>query len=237
MNRRDDKSLSKYWDVKLLQWHERAVDQLYGRDVVLVGGAASADKIRFTEADQRRFFVVQLNGHIYRRYVTQHCDWLVCRPEAVTLDDYAELPKAVRQAMSLISVPVNDPGFFKWAAHCDTLIPFHDTAHAARNPWHFSLEWCNAFANELRTAPLTGMLALKMILMFPVRSVRLVGFDFYDGPDGEQKTMIGCHSLDRNREWLIRQWHCDYRIEFDGTLIKSLRLDPARRGLLPPFPQ
>lgn len=207
-----------------------AHNYLFNKKLCLVGGSLRADKIVpdfFKQFD----IVVQLNHHILRRK-RQPVDWWICRSSPPIVPDDI---KVMRKCPTLVSSAVNTNKFLPLKEYAHDIgaiyIPFHETAFIRMNPYHSALEWCNAFWNEVDTNPLIGMLALRMILNYPIQSVMLTGFDFYEPDNGGFRPMIGPHHLKNQRDWLSQTWHCDHRVIFDKKLIKVLRLNPEKRSI------
>jgi hypothetical protein len=209
---------------------------LFDRDVILMGGVAAADDIRFTAEEKRRFFFVQLNHHLFRRQGNQPCDWLIARQgSGMRPDKFKTLQGETKERIKVVSCQLNHPEYFWDWADLKPVFPFFERGSNKLNPYHPALEWCNQFWNEIRTNPFLSMLALRMILLFPVRSVRLYGFNFFSDVRAPVKTKVGCHHVTKQTDWLCRMYHTDFRIELEPALIKMLKLDRGPRGFFAPY--
>lgn len=208
---------------------------IFDRDVILMGGNLQADYFKPTK-EEKDLFWVQLNHHLTRR-PHQPCDWLIARAgSGMDPKMFETLPEKQRQRIKFISCACNKHTFPEWLEVASlAVIPFHENGFAKRNPYHPALEWCNQFWNELNTNPMMGMLALKMILLLPVRSVRLIGFDFFEMPNGGKRQVIGPHYIPLQMEWLRDQWQTDFRIELDPLVVKMIGGDPTLRGIGKPY--
>lgn len=214
---------------QLAENERRARGALYGKDVCLLGGMSELDS-EVSSLLNRYDFFVHLNHHLLRRPALP-CDWWICRSEVpVGIEDLEHLEKAP----AILSTSVDGRKFEEFRNYAlrrtVALIPFHEKHFARMNPFHFSLEWCNSFRNQLNTNPLLGVLALRMILSYPVRSVTLRGFDFYSSIKSNLEK-VGSHDLVPQKKWLIRTWQSDFRVHLDETLIQALGLDPKSRGI------
>jgi hypothetical protein len=196
---------------------------LFDRDVVLMGGSSEVDSWRPTAEERADKFFVQLNHHLFRRERNQPCDWLIARKgSGMNAESFMSLETATRARIKFVSAQLNEPEtFLLWLTRGVYIFPFYEKSFNKINPYHPTLEWCNQFWNELRTNPFIGILALKMILMFPVRSVELKGFDFFARGSVLQKN-ISCHNVRLQVEWLTRMYHTDFRIKLDPNLLKLL---------------
>jgi hypothetical protein len=212
---------------------------LFGKDIILIGGSYAGDCKKFTREEREKYFFVQLNHHIKRRSSDQPCDWLITRQgSGMVSSEFLKLPSSTIERIKIISCQVNNPKIFQewvmYGAYSGKIIsPFHETGYAKENPFHSSLEWCNQFWNEIRTNPFIGVLAVKMILMFPIRSLKIIGFDFYKDPAvASWKTNISCHNVGNQVRWLMHQYRTDFRIEVDSGLLETFKaFGDIRRGI------
>jgi hypothetical protein len=202
--------------------------ELFNRDVVLIGGSASVDDLRFDFSNDTRFFI-QLNHHLTRRKY-QPCHWLVAR--AGSGMEYSvfktKIPEYQQKRVRVVSTACNKHTFETWQPYYP-VFPFHEIRHVGLNPFHPCIEWCNQFWNELETNPFVGMIALKMALMFPIKSIELIGFDFYNGECGEIRKNIGCHNLEKQINWFKHVYNTDFRITIDDNLKHVLHLSDSDR--------
>lgn len=209
-----------------------ALQYLKGKKLCLVGGHESADSIhsRFFE---RFDIVIQLNHHILRR-PQQPLDWWICRSSPpIEFSDLERLEKEPK----IISTAVNThkfPEFVQTAQAAGIcFIPFHENCFIKANPFHYTLEWCNAFWHEMDTNPFIGTLALRMALNHPIKSIFLTGFDFFTQKDNKIKDRVGVHDTETQTNWFKKMWNTDFRVSFDNRLIECLKLDTTRRGITP----
>lgn len=216
--------------------------QLFEREVVLMGGAHRADFIVHSGEDRKRYFFVQLNHHFNRRFMRQTCDWLIARQgSGMIAGTFLKIPEQHRRRIRFISCQVNQPErFAEWdyvaQQQFATLFPFHESAFPKLNPYHHSLEWCNQFWNQLQTNPFIGVLAIKMILLFPVKSLWIRGFDFFREPNGTIRKKLSCHVIGRQIEWLRELYNSDMRITVDDDLLAVLKLTgQINRGNIKPY--
>jgi hypothetical protein len=187
--------------------------ELFARDVVLVGGAARVDELTLDFKDGR--FYVQLNHHLTRR--RQPCDWLIARAGCgMNPEKLSALPEGIRSRVKVVSTAVNKHMFPEWKKHYP-VFPFHELRHGGLNPFHPCVEWCNQFWNEIKVNPFVGMIALRMILLFPIKSVELVGFDFY-ARGGSLQSKISCHYVQPQIEWLANLYKTDFRVILSSEL-------------------
>lgn len=213
---------------EIINSHRLLYDLLFEKDVYLFGGANWADNIRVSSADwnDKTKIYVQLNHHLTRRY-HQPCDWLIARAgSGMDLEKFNRLAKQTRERIKVISCACNKHTFNEFVG-VRPVFPFHEIGYIKENPFHPSLEWCNAFWNEIKTNPLIGILAIKMILMFPIKSLTLRGFDFFAKPDGTQRDRLSCHHLGLQRAWLLERYRTDFRLNFDADtrLKEALGID------------
>jgi hypothetical protein len=187
--------------------------ELLAREVVLVGGDARVDDYKFDFKDGR--FYVQLNHHLTRR--KQPCDWLIARAGCgMTPERLSLLPDGVKSRVKVVSTSVNKHMFPEWQRHYP-VFPFHELRHLKLNPFHPCVEWCNQFWNDIKVNPFVGMLALRMILLFPIKSVELIGFDFY-ARGGEVPSKISCHYISPQLNWLKNLYRTDFRVILSSEL-------------------
>ena len=212
------------------------ISHLFNRDVILCGGSSSIDALRFTKKEKDNCFFVQLNHHLFRR-PGHVCDWLICRKgSGMNAETFLDLSPAKRNRIRIISSQLNEPELFLgWYDQEFTKIhfPFHERRFTSINAYHPAMEWCNQFWNEIRTNPFIGMLALRMILLFPVRSVTLKGFDFFTPEGRPVPSKVSCHHVEKQTNWLTHLYHTDYRICLDQELLTLLKIDS--RGYVDTF--
>lgn len=210
--------------------HSIAYNYLDGKNLCLVGGARYADEI--PAAFFRRYVVMQVNHHPKRR-THQPCHWWVTRPNAFLSIDELK----VFAAPMIVSTPINKQWFLPMNEYAFSLgaafIPWVDGQYTKANPYHYSLEWCNAFHNQLDTMPFVGVLALQMALRFPVRSIFLTGFDFYAEHRKDKTGSIESHGLKPQMKWMKEIWNQDFRVRYDRTLMRILGLDEKKRAITP----
>lgn len=191
--------------------------------VVLLGGGSEADSLYLSKEDSHKFYV-HINRHIERR-PSIPCDWLIARSK-VDYSFFADLPQRTQSRIKFVSAPIDDRYFPGWMGSGKFIFPFIDLSI---NKFHPALDWCVRFKENLGASALAGMLALKMVLMFPVRSVQLVGFDFYRKPNGRLKKSEGGHDIRKNMDWLKARYNQDPRILINEPLLSILHLNPKRR--------
>lgn len=189
-----------------------------------MGGSFVADKWNLSREEFNEKFFIQVNHHIGRRVGNQPCDWLIARKgSGMRAEVFRALPEPYQKRIKIISAQVNEPELFEgWEEFCKEknipLFPFHEKGFINENPYHSSLEWCNQYWNEIGTNPFIGMLAVKMILMFPVRSLKLCGFDFFKTPEGVVRKQLSCHNITRQVHWLRGIYSGDFRLNIDKGL-------------------
>lgn len=210
-------------------------ETIFGKDVILMGGSGQADNITFTPEESASKFFVQLNHHLIRR-THQPCDWLIARAgSGMCAEKFALLPQQTQDRIKFISCACNKHTFETWVKTGKPVYPFHEIGYASMNPFHFALEWCNQFWTEIKSNPFVGLLALRMILLFPVKSVTLYGFDFFALQDGSKRTKLGCHYIQCQMDWLKHQYLTDFRINLEPKLVEIIGAANTRRGINAPF--
>jgi hypothetical protein len=206
-------------------------EMLFNRDVYLIGGSAKADNIKFSEEEKQSKIFVQLNHHLTRRH-HHPCDWLIARAGSTmnpTL--FKTLPEKLQKQIKVVSCACNKNTFKDWLNAGFLVYPFHEVGYSKANPYHPALEWCNQFWNEIRTNPLVGMIAVKMILMFPVKSLTLKGFDFYRLSNGCTLAQVACHEIPIQKRWLRHLYLTDFRINLEDSLVNQLKIEGFYRGI------
>lgn len=146
----------------------------------------------------------------------------------MVLENFLGIPEQSRDRVQVLSVQTNEyDRYDEWENFCEAeealnrnriFFPFHEVGFAKENPYHSSMEWCNQFWNEIGTNPFVGLIAIRMILLFPIRSLNIVGFDFFKETVGEIRKKIGCHHVARQIEWLLHKYNTDFRITVDKRL-------------------
>ena len=150
-------------------------------------------------------------------------------------EKFLTLPDYLQKRIKIISCQSSQPEkFLKWCESDKIIFPFHEKGYLKPSPYGFAQEWCNQFWNALGTNPFIGMIALKILLMFPIKSIKLVGFDFFAPPQGGVRRQLGCHNITRQIDWLRQQYETDFRIELEPDLVKMIKASEPR-GCTPPF--
>jgi len=206
---------------------------LFNKNVILLGGSSLIDSWRPTEQEKQNQVFVQLNHHIFRRE-HQPCDWLICRQGSGMLPDvFEDLRDWTKTRIKIISPQISRPEYFvHWIQKPYTIFPFFEKAHKKLNPYHPAFEWCNSFWNEILTNPFIGILAVKMILLFPIQSLTLKGFDFFTNSNQDIPRRVGCHYVKTQTEYLINLYQSDYRIHLEPDLLKLLQVEKRERFLI-----
>lgn len=215
---------------------------LFNREVIIIGGSYQGDELKFTKEERERYFFVQVNHHIKRRQNYQPCDWLIARQGSEMIaENFLKLTQPTRDRIKIISAQINETERYEeWCKVCADggyyLFPFHENCGGKQNPHHPTLEWCNQFWTELRTNPFIGILAIKMILMFPIKSLKIMGFDFYQKPGGGFHKNLSCHNIKLQVLWLLHQYNTDFRIEIDDKLLDAFcTFGKVNRGKIESF--
>jgi hypothetical protein len=214
--------------------------RLFDRDVVIIGGSIAGDRFEPSKKERAEKIFVQLNHHWLRRFTYQPCDWLISRKgSGMSVERLKkEIPEESLKRLEFISCQVNNlDHYLDWSMYSAVnqkfLFPFHETGYIKQNPFHPTLEWCNQFWNEIGTNPFIGILAIRMILLFPIRSLQVVGFDFFKKPEGGFFDQLSCHNIKRQVLWLLHQYNTDMRISVDDSLIKVFNsFGEINRGLI-----
>jgi len=209
-------------------------ENTFNKECIIMGGCSSVDDYKFSKEDFHNKFVIQLNHHILRRR-DQPVHWLIARAGSGMCPKIFEtVPKSQRDKLIAVSCACNKHTFPLWLDAGYSVLPFFEQSFLGNNPFSPSLEWCNAFWHEIRTNPFIGMLALKMALMMPFKSIELKGFNFFASNDILPSKM-SCHYIDVQVEWFLRQYNSDFRIIIDDKLKKLLHIENKIRGLRDTF--
>lgn len=202
-----------------------------------MGGALPADNRTFSKEEIDNYFFVHLNHHLFRREDVQPCDWLIARQGSTMIaENFLKLKSKTRERIKIISPQINEfEKYAEWRDLCTTsekiIFPFHEAGFINMNPYHPSVEWCNQFWNEIGTNPFMGILAIRMILLFPIRSLKLYGFDFFKEGEDFRKN-IGCHNIRVQILWLLHLYNTDFRVEADQRLLNVFsKFGKIQRGI------
>ena len=194
----------------------------FDEKILLVGGSSSVDYLDLEEYNEKGFYIVQLNHHLKRR-PQQPCHWLIARAgSGMDLQTLLSLPQ--RDHVRFVSTACHKHTFKEFYEYKKVhLWPWHEGRYVKQNPYHPALEWCNQFWNQLKTNPVMGMLALRMIQILPVREIHLIGFDFWPAKQrGFKSLRSNCHYLPRHLAWLRDQYHTDFRIHLEPKLLELM---------------
>lgn len=210
-------------------------ENTFNKDCIIMGGCSSVDDYKFSKDDFHKKFVIQLNHHILRRR-SQPVHWLIARAGSGMCPKIFEtIPEAQRNKLIAVSCACNKHTFTQWVDSGYSVFPFFEQAFLGNNPYSPSLEWCNQFWIQIRSNPFVGMIALKMALMMPFKSIELVGFNFFQGTNKVVPSKLGCHYIDVQKDWLRDQYNTDFRIILDKRMIEILGMTDKIRGLMPTF--
>ncbi len=179
------------------------------KSIALIGGAPEADERRAAAAD----IVIRCNVHpgvCNGRYIGGTVKFL----PTVGLDfawiDY-------RCLLSLDS----------WRPHGIRIFTFENLEYEGVSPRGEAFEWLNALNKQLRSVPLTGILAADHLLQYPIGSLYVTGFDFwideietlrrYD-PLGRITYWKHNHELRSQLRWLLHRAEVDRRVRLDPKI-------------------
>src|ERR1041385_6045191 len=151
------------------------------KQVLLVGGSTLTDEVDLRSL-YSSFFTVQLNHHLKRRPF-QNCDYLIIRNES-SVSFFNVTPDWMNEhfySPKIISCSIDNPSFEKWHEFSEDIkalfLPLPGSFNSNRShPFVLLFRQLNG---ELKTAPLLGLMAVKILLSTPLKSLLVTGFDFY----------------------------------------------------------
>ncbi len=179
----------------------------YGKSIIVIGGADNYDEEAIDDYD----IVVRINHHYIRQ--GGPVDWLYLAPELKPLKLWPKLVlsySGIHQGFANAPVPIAMPYY----------------CLASKGPTRFGAEhaWTNALCHELKTTPLTGIIAIAHILTLPISRLHITGFNFYaDGYSIPFKR--DSHELKPQLDWLRHKVTTDRRITIDSELAKLVEAE------------
>lgn len=99
-----------------------------------------------------------------------------------------------------------------------SVIPYDSHIYEGLNPHGTEFEWSNVFGKELKTTPFTGIIALRLLLSLPIKSVFITGFTFYAKGPNQFPFLVPPHHVEPQVEWLKDVLESDARVSIDSTL-------------------
>jgi hypothetical protein len=99
-----------------------------------------------------------------------------------------------------------------------SFMPYSPEQYAGLSPHGHEFEWHNAFSKELDTTPFTGLSALALLRMLPVREVFVTGYTFYWREDRGFPHVVPPHMIDSQLHWFRRLRANDARFSFDVAI-------------------
>ena len=197
--------------IRAININDVIFEQLYKKDVALIGGAPSADLFEAEKAD----FIVYVNNH-WLKYHGRIDAAYMCS---------AELPSfPVEELLFLAFARTGGHGKEIESICKDKNVPYLKFAqgmYKGANPYGPECEWINSFSWELGTHPFTGAIAMKHLLSFPIKSLYVTGFTFWE-KDGVVPRLREPHLVVPNMEYFIRTYETNQVVEFDANLLDVL---------------
>jgi len=192
-------------------------DYLHNKTICLVGG-----KNNFEIGDQD--IVVRVNQHVLRQ--GGRCDGLIT--EVVEPCELKNLPiPPIFMGYRMLGTYTED--YKKYAKKCPIRFDFQNEKYDKINPHGVEYEWSNILNWEMNAKPFTGMLALKFLTFFPIKSVFVTGMDMHINSCDKLKTLDDkiilrrdAHDIAPQLQWLRQISHCDKRIILCDDLIKVI---------------
>jgi hypothetical protein len=185
-----------------------------GRDVILYGGAASARGPKLEDP-----FIVRVNNHYLWQQCNRKCDDGYNWTDGVyhgsgysgLFAQFVNVPPAGLKFVAQ-NMGHKKPNFSSWARGQGVYYASYaerDGEDRERGVDPEKYEEVFAPLIEVCEQPFTGVLAAFHLLTFPIRSLHLTGFDFYEGrehvnKERDGKWYRGEHSLEDNREAMRR---------------------------------
>lgn len=216
--------------------HMQLYEFLYDKSVVLIGGKDNYDENIINSAD----VVVRVNQHVLRQ--GGRCEGLyVATCDPCRLSELETPP--VFMAWRISGVYAQE--YREYALRNRLLrIPYQNERYGKVSPHGPEYEWTNIFGHELNAKPFTGVLAIKHLCSFPIRTLYVTGMDMHTGlesrkPDenGEQTRrysdvgIVGRHILKRGPHEIYPQLYwLDAYAEYDKRLVLCDDLREALNG-------
>lgn len=191
-----------------------------GLDLVLFGGGPGG-----IWRDRPRLIVTTNNHRIDGAAIIYHCGIGLkdARCEDSTLYFAVDITTPDQKAAAELIARAQVGGrFFLYA----------NQRYAKANPYGPDFSWLNNFNWELGTKALTGILAVKHLLSFSIRSLYITGMDFYRAswPEYRRQALNGrtiyqrdAHELVPQMRWLRRVAEIDRRVICDEALTDALQ--------------
>jgi hypothetical protein len=193
---------------------------VYNARVLLVGGA------EFTEQEAQQFssseidVVARVNNH----YIDQGglVDVLYT---AGSQEPESELQDCVIVQCS----PLPDEEESSWSKLGDRnrnkFLRLDTNCYEGTNPFAPEHEFINLLYKDFKSMPFTGMIAVNHLLMMPIKSLTLIGFDFYQRA-GILPSHRDSHAIWVQVLWLFGRYVKDPRLQLSDQLV-SLMLKAA----------
>lgn len=188
--------------------------QLQGKRVLLVGGGD-------TEYDNEHsdFHVVIRINDRYKGH--RRTDALIVG-SAINLDFSEEL-QPMLEWIAINRVDARLAELKQWADYnALSTVEFDTTVYREAHPLDGN-EWLNKLGKEIHTTPLTGIVAVAMLLQCPLSWLHITGFTFYANEElKEVPAQIGCHQVRPQIDWLRSRFESDCRLTSDYKTIRVL---------------
>jgi hypothetical protein len=194
---------------------------LYNAKVLLIGGADISDE-QMQELEAGSFDIwVRVNDHYKRQGGRTEVLYVSGTQEADKSLSHSVIVECKPEGLESAWLDVGQENGNKY-------LWFDVNLYADTNPYGGEHEWLNNFYRQIGSMPFTGMIATKHLLTLPIKSLALVGFDFYQ-QHGIVPHHRNSHLIYPQAKWLRDTAHFDYRVSIEPKLSDMLdKLESAR---------
>jgi hypothetical protein len=186
---------------------------VYNARVLLVGGA------EFTEHEAQLFsskdfdVVARVNNHY-----TDQGGLVDVLYTAGSQEPESELEDCIIIQCS----PLPDEEESSWSnlgyRNRNRFLRFDTNCYQGSNPFGPENEFINLLYKEFKSMPFTGMIAVNHLLMMPIKSLTLIGFDFYQRA-GILPSHRDSHGVWQQVIWLFGRFIRDCRLQLSDQLV------------------